>query len=256
MFFFRKLVGAVLTPSTLTVAALVLGALLLAFQRTARRGRWVAIGGVASLLFLSLGIPFDAIGGSMEGRHPALLAPAALPDVGRVRWVVVLGGGHRSAAVLPPSSPPNEASIYRIVEGVRLHRAIPGSRLLFSGNGGRDSVSSARVGADLAAALGVNEDQMIMEEAPRTTSEEADQIRSRIGAEPFVLVTSALHMPQAVRIFAGAGLNPIPAPTGHLAHARRKSLADWLAPSPRRLLYADAVVHELLELVAVRLGRP
>src|SRR2546430_11935181 len=46
-------------------------------------------------------------------------------------------------------------SLYRLVEGIRLHRQIPGSRLVITGGAIFESLSSARVIADLALALGV-----------------------------------------------------------------------------------------------------
>ncbi len=254
LFFLRKLVGIAVTPSVVVVAMLLLGTLLLCFERTWKWGRRLVAAGVVVLLFLAYGVPFDRIGQWLEGRYPAVLVPAQLPEAGAIRWVVVLGGGHRADAFLPPSAQPSEESLYRIVEGVRLHEALPESRLLFSGYGAQDSISSARVGAGLAGTLGVSADRMVLEEAPRTTAEEAVQIRARIGDEPFLLVTSAFHMPRAVRLFEQAGLSPIPAPTGHRAFDSRRWQLDWFIPSPRRIVNGDAVMHELVGLLAVRLG--
>ena len=77
-----------------------------------------------------------------------------------------------------------------------------------------------------------------------------------LGTKRVVLVTTAVHMPRAVRIFEGAGLTVVPSPTGHRAQAGQDSIGKWIFPSPTQVEYADAVMHELLGLLAVRLGVP
>ena len=109
----------------------------------------------------------------------------------------------------------------------------------------------------MAKALGVDSERIDdLEESPRNTAEDAALVRARVGDEPVVLVTTAVHMPRAVRIFEDAGLTVVPSPTGHRAQARRSSIRDWIIPDPRRVEYADAVMHELLGLLAVRRGLP
>ncbi len=58
---------------------------------------------------------------------------------------MVLGGGHASAPDLPANSQVNGATLGRLVEGVRLHRAIPGSKLLLSGGAVFDPVPEAEI---------------------------------------------------------------------------------------------------------------
>ena len=50
---------------------------------------------------LSLGIPFDPIGRWLEVRHAAILVPEEASELAGVRWIVVLGGGHRFGEQLP-----------------------------------------------------------------------------------------------------------------------------------------------------------
>jgi uncharacterized SAM-binding protein YcdF (DUF218 family) len=157
---------------------------------------------------------------------------------------------------LPLSSRPNDASVFRFVEGLRLYHAIPGSRLIFSEYGGGQPSSTASVSARLARVLGIDPERIDVEESARTTAEEAVRVRARVGDEPIVLVTTATHMPRAVRIFEAAGLTVVPSPTGHRGQTRRYTVRDWILPSPTRVEYADEVMHELLGLLAVRLGFP
>jgi uncharacterized SAM-binding protein YcdF (DUF218 family) len=247
LFFLRKLIVALLAPSLWGYAALVAGVVMLLFARTRRAGRVVLAAGAVWLVLLSLGIPFDAAGRWLEGRHAPLLDPVASGEAGGVEWVVVLGGGHRADARLPVSAHLPEQALYRAVEGVRLQRALPGSRLLFVGFGGIGRAPAAAVGARLAAALGVDPAAIVADGAPRTTGEEAEAVRALAGGDPVILVTTAVHMPRSVRLFERAGVTVIPAPTGHVTSSRR-SVGDWIKPRPDRLAYADAVAHELFGL--------
>jgi uncharacterized SAM-binding protein YcdF (DUF218 family) len=256
VFYLRRFVGLLLTPSIILAISIALGTFLQFSPRRRRKGRRLVAVGLLALSMISLGLPFDLIGRWLEGRHPPILVPEQALELAGVRWIVVLGGGHRSGDQLPPSSLPNDASIYRIVEGLRLYKAIPESRIIFSGYRAALPSSTASVNAELARALGVDPERIDLEESPRSTAEEAARVRARVGDEPVVLVTTAVHMPRAVWIFEGAGLTVVPSPTGHQALAPRTSLGEWILPSPMRVEYADAVMHELLGLLAVRLGVP
>lgn len=71
-----------------------------------------------------------------------------------------------------------------------------------------------------------------------------------------VLVTSAAHMPRAIRNFQAVGLNPIPAPTQYLTgRGSRSSLLSWL-PSSSALEKSELALHEYLGLLAWRWDHP
>lgn len=242
-----------LMPSALAALGLVLGIALLWVERFRRAGRALVTVALISFLLLGWGVPFASVGRMLERRYPPLLDPSAVSDA---RWVVVLGGGHQVDSWLPVTSRPSESSIYRITEGVRLQRALPGSQLVFTGFGGGSAISVAAVGRDLALALGTPPESVLIDERPRTTEEEAVAVMKLVGTEPFVLVTSAVHMPRAMHLFHTQGLRPVPAPTQHHAVSASRSFWGRLIPRPERVVDADAAWHEVLGIVwAKALGR-
>jgi uncharacterized SAM-binding protein YcdF (DUF218 family) len=180
-----------------------------------------------------------------EFRHPPLTAQAVLPDSA---WVVVLGGGANANARLPPTAWLNESSLARLTEGIRVHRTIPGSRLVFSGAALSGSVSMARAMALAAVSLGVDPAAIVMEERPRNTAEEAAHVVERAGGRPIVLVTSASHMPRAVRLFAERGAEVVPAPTDYWAprHATPRSWLNYLLPATANVRKLERATYELL----------
>jgi len=60
---------------------------------------------------------------------------------------------------------------------------------------------------------GISLEDIILENQSRNTFESAKNIKELVGEEPFFLVTSAYHMPRAIKTFQKVGTNPIPAPT-------------------------------------------
>ena len=70
---------------------------------------------------------------------------------------------------------------------------------------------------EVAEALGVQADEILQLKQPRDTEEESQQVAPIVGSQSFILVTSASHMPRAMGLFRKRGLQPIPAPTDHLA---------------------------------------
>ena len=159
-FYFRDFVGTLLTPSIVLAILIAVGILFQFSARRRRKGRRFLAAGVSALLMVSLGIPFYPIGRWLEGRHPAILVPEEARELVGVRWIVVLGGGHRSGEQLPLSSLPSDASVYRIVEGLRLYHAMPESRSIFSGYRAALPSSEASINARLARALGVDPERL------------------------------------------------------------------------------------------------
>lgn len=247
-FFLRKFVTTAITPSLWGFGAIAVGIVMLFFVRTRRFGQVLVLSGSAWLLVLALGFPFEPVGRWLEGRHPALMDASVAAEAG---FIVVLGGGHREVAWLPPSAHLNESSVFRVIEGVRLSYELPEATLLFAGYGGELRRSSASVGAGVALALGVDSSRVAMLEEPRTTGEEARTVRELAGDRSIVLVTSATHMARAVRLFEREGLEVIPAPTGHRA-LHVGAMRTSISAMPYRIAFADAVAHELVGLMALR----
>jgi uncharacterized SAM-binding protein YcdF (DUF218 family) len=99
------------------------------------------------------------------------------------------------------------------LEGILIHKKIKNSKIIFTGYGGITDTPIAVMNARLAKALGVKEENLIVNGLPKDTKEEAVFTKSIVGDESFILVTSATHMPRAMLLFESLGLNPIPAPT-------------------------------------------
>jgi uncharacterized SAM-binding protein YcdF (DUF218 family) len=253
MFMVKKIVSQFLNPVSLGLDILILGLLCLWATKKQRLGKIMVTSGTLFLLLLSLSFIPAKLLTPLEGRFPALLHPETMAWQGgdgaaAPKWIVVLGGGHVSDSRLPATSQVSQAALGRVVEGVRLYKAIPGSKLLLSGGGGYDPVPEADVMARIAVLLGVKPQDIALERDSRDTEDEAALIAKMVGAEKLILVTSAAHMPRSVALFKKHGLQPIPAPADYLAKEAQGLNLGRFFPSAGPLGQVESAWHEYLGL--------
>lgn len=247
LFLLKKILGDFLTPVPLTLLLL-----LLAIPSLLRRkNRWFGVLCVISatvILFVSSYAPLtNRWMATLETRYPAYQQGPAAPQ-----YIAVLGSWHQTAAELPVTSELSSTAIVRLAEGIRIYRMNPGSRLLFTGYHGlsADPVAYPEKLRELAVALGVPDDDILTFVGPRDTAEEAQLIADLFAGSNLVIVTSAAHMPRSMTLFRGAGLEPVPAPTGHLGKPTRRW---WTLPNGESLAHTDAWIHEQLGIQWARL---
>ena len=246
MFLFKKLLAPFLMPVPLCLALVLLGLLLLWLTRRQRAGKCLATLGALLLLLFGYGGISGRLLATLERRHMPVVDVSA--TAGRVRWVVVLGGGSSGDAGLPNTMRLSEGSLARLVEGVRLQRQLPGSRLLLSGGSVFGSDPDAETMRALAVELGVDPAALDLDAVSPDTETQAEVVRARLGAEEFYLVTSASHMPRALALFRKAGTNPTPAPTHFLTQGNPSLSPGEFFPSSGGLRNAEIAAYEYLGL--------
>jgi len=263
MFLLKKILSQFLMPLPITSLLLLAALVVLLFTR--RRKTPVFLVGVAFLLILAAGNGrvADGLLRPLESQHAALAVEpsggalavepggaAAVPA--SPAFIVILGAGHVSDPSIPLSSRVNEAAVIRLVEGIRLQRLYPGAKLIVSGGTVFDPQPSAKLMADLAVELGVAREEIIQVDQPMDTPEEARCIAPIVGASPFLLVTSASHMPRAVALFERAGTHPIPAPTHYFTRQRLGPSLGYYFPSSYNLAKTERVIHERVGMLWAR----
>ena len=222
LFTLKKVIGNMLLPLPLMLLIIGAGLALLWFSRFQKTGK----------IFISIG-------------WLALLLLSLQPQ--KVDYIVVLGGGYTWNPQWAPSSNLINNSLPRLNEGIRLWRENPGSKLIFTGGVAKtNTVSTAEVGARVAQSLGVPREQIITLDLPKDTEEEAAAVKQAIGDAPFLLVTSASHLPRAMIFFQQEGLNPLPAPANQLAIDSPLNPWERAIPSPVWLMHSDRVGYETL----------
>src|SRR5262245_13358418 len=243
MFLLKKMVAPLFFPLPFCFLLVGVGLALLWFSRRQRAGKVVVTSGLVLLFVLSYGTLSGPFLQSLEYSTPAP-EPAALAQA---KWVVVLGGGSSPNTALPVTSRANGTTLARLVEGIRLQREIPGSRLLLSGAAVLNSGSDAHSMAAIAVALGVPQASIVLEDQSADTETQAINVGRIVKEEPFVIVTSAYHMPRAAGLFTKAGLRPIAAPAHYLTGRGATSFIPTdIYPTTGGLVTTQIVENEYL----------
>jgi uncharacterized SAM-binding protein YcdF (DUF218 family) len=256
MFILKKVISAFLLPMPLFLGVITLGLCLLWFTRRQRAGKILCSAGVVALALSS----YDAVSNlfltPLENDFPALLVPghpcARDAQARQARWIVVLGGGHNTAPTLPPTSELNVVTLARVVEAVRLKHQVPSARLVVSGGYGA-GITQADVARAAAVSLGVAPADVVREGRTYDTADEARFIHEIVRDEPFILVTSASHLPRAVALFRKQGMSPLPAPADYGALDDPGISPYSFIPSPASVSKLERASHEYLGLLWGRL---
>jgi uncharacterized SAM-binding protein YcdF (DUF218 family) len=244
----RLLAGVLNNPLLL---ALILGCAGVWLMRGGRRrmGLWVIGSGTMLGYLAATPLVGNALIAPLENQYPAFDAAQALG----VRNIVVLGSGYEPRDHVPVTGALDADGLARIVEGVRLARTRPEARLLVSGGALPGYMPSALGYARLAAELGVDLTAIVVMDRALTTDQEALEVAALLGQTPFILVTSAQHMPRAMRLMHRAGAQPIPAPTGQILRVQHIGERFGLLPGSAGLHKTESALHEYLGLAAIGL---
>ncbi len=215
-FLFKKIAAAFVLPLGFSLVLLVIGWSLLFFRRRQRAAKVFIFAGFWPWCFP----PWARLPTCWSSRSKNNIRPWTSPGPGPILWPCWEGayqrkGPDKTAAAL------NRASFIRLAEGVRVHRLIPGSRLILSGGRGFARVSESEVMAETAVRMGVSRKDIILENKSADTEDQARLVKPIVGKGRLVLVTSAVHMPRAMALFRKAGMEPVPAPVDYLQNNSR-----------------------------------
>jgi len=240
LFSLKKLVGGLLMPLPALLLLMAIALLLLWFSRWQKSGKALLTGSWLLLLLLSLQPVADRLLRPLEAHYPTYQGQDT------ISYIVVLGGGYTYNPDWAPSSNLLNNSLPRVTEGVRQYLQHPGSKMVFTGGKGADTLSSAETAARVATSLGVPRQDILLVDTPRDTEQEAAAVALMIQQQPFLLVTSANHMPRAMRFFQAAGLHPIAAPANQLAITSPLNIWDRVMPSAMFFSHSERAWYETL----------
>lgn len=240
MFFLKKIMSGFLMPLSILLGLFLIGLIMLRTNRTQLIAKKVLTFTFLILVLLSYGALSYWPLQKLENIYPPIDIKSV--RLNNIKWVVVLAGAP-------------EETIVRLVEGIRIYRGLPGARLLVSG--GKLYATNPEPAAGkmtrIAGGLGVNPFDIAQENISRDTKDEARIIKSMIDEKPFVLVTSAYHMPRSMGLFEAQGMHPLPAPTGYRISLERHPKPDWFFPSTENIINTEIVFHEVLGIISARI---
>lgn len=193
-------------------------------------------------LFLISYSPFsNALIKPLENEYKAYL------DVdSSIEYVLVLGSGHNTNKEISPHSQLSSSALMRLTEGIRIFKKLDNGKLIVSGYGGDDETPHAIISKEVAVSMGIDEKNILTQEEAKDTFEEAQYVKKIVGDKTFILVTSAYHMPRAMKLFKQNGLNAIAAPTDFL---QENPSVYTRGPNATELRKTQVAMHEYIGIL-------
>jgi uncharacterized SAM-binding protein YcdF (DUF218 family) len=251
MFVAAKLLAFLTQPLAWVLVLLAAGLLLRRWRRTSTALLWSAL----AVLALQGWEPLpDALLRRLETQYPA----PAQTDLSRYAGVVVLGGALEPSYVWEGHQQPAlNSAAERMTAALPLLQRAPQLRLLFTGGEGEllgRGMSEAARAQRFYTQQGLDPQRLLLEDAARTTYENAVLSAALPGVDktrPWLLLTSAWHMPRSMAAFEKAGWNVTPWPTDYQAGLHTPWTRYSLVAGARKW---HIVLHEHLGLLVYRLS--
>lgn len=210
-------------------------------------GKWILCFSGVWILIITTPLVPNYLVSNLENKYAVLIEPEKVIKDTMVN-IIVLGGGHTNDSSLSFNDQLTQSALGRLCEGIRIQRMLPLSKLILSGAGKDKCLSQATILKNTACILGVNPNNIILQENPRNTKEEAESYLKIFGKQGIlIIVTSAIHMPRAIKLFVEAGLDPIAAPTNHLIKHDVEDKVNFM-PSSENILKMEQAMHEYIGL--------
>jgi uncharacterized SAM-binding protein YcdF (DUF218 family) len=227
------------------VAVLLIAALMGAWQsrgRFPRTGRAIAVAATLILIVTAMTPLGLVLVSPLEDRFPKP-PPAMPPPYG----IIVLGG-----AINGPTSQARGQAVgdeeQRVVQAAFLAKRYPEAKVVFTGGTGALSTEATEV-KKLLVELGVDPGRIVLEGRSRNTVENASLTAAIVHpgpSQPWLIVTSAFHMPRAMGVFRKAGFDAIAYPVAY------RTPWQWDFDPARNLRIFEIAMREWIGLIAYR----
>lgn len=222
--------------------------------RNLRASRWALA--AAMVLLLVLGWPPlpETLLRPLETQY-AELSPEAATDA--FAGVIVLGGAMPAAYLAADHAQPllNDAA-ERMTAAITLYRRNPKLQLVFTGGEGAafaHGPSEAQRARHFFATMGIPVDAMVWEDQSRNTFENAHltaQLPRIDKQRPWLLLTSAWHMPRSMGVFRAQGWNVVAYPVDF----RTARTTPWATYSlPEGIALWQLALHEYVGIASYKL---
>jgi uncharacterized SAM-binding protein YcdF (DUF218 family) len=246
------------SPTGFLVWGVLLG-LLLTVVGWRKFGRTLMAFSILQLVVLASPFVSDSLLGRLENQTRDLAAQNSqaqrILSGQQYSAIVVLGGA--IAPMDPPRRPHPDlnAAGDRIWHGARLFKKGLAPKIILSGGRGpgledrRDIQTEAQAMRVLLLDFAIPESALVLEDASRTTRENAAQTKRITAGGPVALVTSAFHMPRALKTFERAGVPADAYPTDFRVAPQLEPLWSRLLPRASALTDSETAIKEYIAIV-------
>jgi len=210
------------------------------------------------LLFSSLPISSNWLLNKLETLHPNKVEyfnkEFALSQFETQPKYIVLLGGDIARLTQDHRQYTLGVSADRLVQTVKILKLFPTSKLILCAGGSRNDAGELEASILLLKHFGIDISRVIAETKSSTTYENAIESLKLMenSSTEIILVTSAYHMPRAMKVFTALGTKPIPISTDFQGTQSIKNKTHWI-PSTASLKKTQIALHEYYGLIWYKL---
>lgn len=221
-------------------------------QPKLKLGWYSLIIGTGFLFLLSISPVSNALIYCLESQYQ----PPPKEVISKADIIVILNGGVSSSGVFRKNPEPSRATYSRIFNGVEIFKESGAKVLLMSGAGDINCRGDNTM-KNLAVALGIQADKIIVESKSCNTFEHVVELSKIFPPERNMrigIVTSALHIPRAIWAFQKKYPKDsiIPLPVGYTYSPHRYGI-DSFIPSTHVLSRSSDAIHELIGMIVYKI---
>lgn len=201
-FSLKKFISFFLEPFTLGFFILIIAFIFL-FLNSYKKAKIFLFLGIVYFFLISSSIFSNLLMSPLENEYKN----QENLNITKIEYILLLGGDFDR----------------RFDEVIKLSKKLEKAKIITSGYEGSGTIPEAIEAKDRLISYGIDKNRIIMQKKPKDTIEEAIGTKKLLGTKPFILVTSASHMPRAMEIFKQQGLNPIAMPTAFTVKEKKSN---------------------------------
>jgi len=209
------------------------------------RSKKISLSGVILIILCSLPIVSKNLIYYLEKDYK-LQKPS---EINSADAIVVLSGMVNSVKIDQNIHYEFSGSVDRILAGIKLYKSKRSPSLILTRGKVPWSVGipEGEYLKDFAISFGIPEESILLTSEVQNTDQEAKAVKDILpkGKENIILVTSAFHMPRAIKVFNAAGLNPIPFAVDFKVSAEKVAVMRFL-PSAVSFRQTSFFVREMI----------
>lgn len=251
-FYASKVFWTLLNPGNMLLLLCLLGVFLL-YRKCIRAAKYCLTVSIVSLLLIAILPCKDWLLRPLETRYAI---PQIMPE--QIAGIIVLGGAEKLLGSADWQQVQLNRHAERVTMGVQLAYQYADVPLVYASGSGAalaQEFSGAVLVKPLLIGLGLPESRLILETQSRNTYENVRNLQQLLQPDtegaPWVVVTSAAHMPRSIAIFERFGWDVLPYPVDFVSQPAGETRFEFsLSHNLRDVEYA---LHEWMGLLAYRI---
>ena len=237
MIYLHKILPLIFSPLMLVIMLVLLGAYL--------KSKKITLTGIVILVICSLPIISNKLISYLEINY----TPQKISNISSADAIVVLSGMVNTIKTNDGYKYEFNNAVDRFISGIDLYKNNKAPYLVFTRGKYRWSVGipEGEYLKEMAIKYGVPSDSIILTENVENTDEEAKSLKKIFNNKKtkLILVTSASHMPRAIKVFKAADLNVIAYPVDFKTKNKNFTIID-LIPSAGSFSATNYFVREII----------